>query len=77
MSLVSVHNEWDPLEEMIVGIPDNARVPTVGASPRWLVPRWRQAGRGAVLDGTSWHCPVAKVTRCPHRLLPLFKTAGR
>jgi hypothetical protein len=27
MSLVSVHNEWDPLEEMIVGIPDNARVP--------------------------------------------------
>ena len=24
MSLVSVHNEWDPLEEMIVGIPDNA-----------------------------------------------------
>jgi glycine amidinotransferase len=27
MSLVSVHNEWDPLEEMIVGIPDNAQVP--------------------------------------------------
>jgi glycine amidinotransferase len=27
MSLVSVHNEWDPLEEMIVGIADNARVP--------------------------------------------------
>ena len=28
MSLVSVHNEWDPLEEMIVGIADNARVPS-------------------------------------------------
>ena len=27
MSLVSVYNEWDPLEEMIVGIPDNAQVP--------------------------------------------------
>ncbi|GAA1954307.1 inosamine-phosphate amidinotransferase 1 [Amycolatopsis minnesotensis] len=28
MSLVSVHNEWDPLEEMIVGIADGARVPS-------------------------------------------------
>ncbi|MFL6139749.1 MAG: inosamine-phosphate amidinotransferase 1 [Frankiaceae bacterium] len=28
MSLVSVHTEWDPLEEMIVGIADGARVPT-------------------------------------------------
>lgn len=27
MSLVNVHNEWDPLEEIIIGIPDNARVP--------------------------------------------------
>jgi glycine amidinotransferase len=27
MSLVNVHNEWDPLEEMIVGIADGARVP--------------------------------------------------
>lgn len=27
MSLVSVHNEWDPLEEVIVGIADNARLP--------------------------------------------------
>lgn len=27
MSLVSLHNEWDPLEEMIVGIADNARIP--------------------------------------------------
>lgn len=27
MSLVHVHNEWDPLEEMIVGIADNAQVP--------------------------------------------------
>ncbi len=27
MSLVNVHNEWDPLEEIIVGVPDNARVP--------------------------------------------------
>src|SRR3954453_14764400 len=25
-ALVSVHNEWDPLEEMIVGIADGARV---------------------------------------------------
>lgn len=30
MSLVNVHNEWDPLEEMIVGIPDFAQVPTPG-----------------------------------------------
>lgn len=28
MSLVNVHNEWDPLEEMIVGIADGARVPS-------------------------------------------------
>ncbi|QWF84820.1 inosamine-phosphate amidinotransferase 1 [Amycolatopsis sp. CA-230715] len=28
MSLVSVHNEWDPLEEVIVGIADGARVPS-------------------------------------------------
>lgn len=27
MSLVEVHNEWDPLEEMIVGIAHGARVP--------------------------------------------------
>lgn len=27
MSLVNVHNEWDPLEEVIIGVPDNARVP--------------------------------------------------
>ncbi|MFE9436560.1 inosamine-phosphate amidinotransferase 1 [Streptomyces sp. NPDC006640] len=27
MSLVSVHNEWDPLEEVIVGVADGARVP--------------------------------------------------
>ncbi len=27
MSLVNIHNEWDPLEEMIIGVPDNARVP--------------------------------------------------
>lgn len=26
-SLVNVHNEWDPLEEMIVGIADGAQVP--------------------------------------------------
>jgi glycine amidinotransferase len=28
LSVVSIHNEWDPLEEMIVGIADGARVPT-------------------------------------------------
>ena len=28
MSLVSVHTEWDPLEEVIVGIADNARIPS-------------------------------------------------
>ena len=28
VSAISVHNEWDPLEEMIVGIADGARVPT-------------------------------------------------
>lgn len=27
---VSVHNEWDPLEEMIVGVPDFAQVPVPG-----------------------------------------------
>ncbi|MEA5504478.1 inosamine-phosphate amidinotransferase 1 [Halotia wernerae UHCC 0503] len=27
-SLVSVHNEWDPLEEMIIGIATGAQVPT-------------------------------------------------
>ncbi|KAA8707928.1 hypothetical protein [Pseudomonas cannabina] len=27
MSLVEVHNEWDPLEEMIVGVAHGARVP--------------------------------------------------
>lgn len=27
---VHVHNEWDPLEEMIVGIPDYAQVPSPG-----------------------------------------------
>ncbi len=27
---VNVHNEWDPLEEIIVGVPDFARVPTPG-----------------------------------------------
>lgn len=26
-SLVNVHNEWDRLEEVIVGVADNARVP--------------------------------------------------
>ena len=27
---VNVHNEWDPLEEMIVGVPDFAQVPSPG-----------------------------------------------
>lgn len=27
---VNVHNEWDPLEEIIVGVPDFAQVPTPG-----------------------------------------------
>ncbi|MEN8145389.1 MAG: inosamine-phosphate amidinotransferase 1 [Gemmatimonadota bacterium] len=27
MSLVNVHNEWDPLEEMIVGVAEGAQVP--------------------------------------------------
>lgn len=27
MSLVSIHNEWDPLEEVIVGRAENARIP--------------------------------------------------
>lgn len=27
MSIVNVHNEWDPLEEVIVGVAENARVP--------------------------------------------------
>ncbi|MDN3358151.1 hypothetical protein [Actinomadura sp. DC4] len=29
MSVINVHNEWDPLEEIIVGIADGARVPSV------------------------------------------------
>ena len=29
---ISSHNHWDPLEEIIVGRADNARVPTVDAS---------------------------------------------
>jgi N-dimethylarginine dimethylaminohydrolase len=29
---ISTHNHWDPLEEIIVGRADNARVPTVDAS---------------------------------------------
>lgn len=28
MSLVDIHNEWDPLEEVIVGVVDGARVPS-------------------------------------------------
>jgi N-dimethylarginine dimethylaminohydrolase len=28
MSVVNVHNEWDPLEEVIVGVIDNARIPS-------------------------------------------------
>ncbi|MFE9727346.1 hypothetical protein ACFYQ5_28070 [Streptomyces sp. NPDC005794] len=32
MSLVSVHNEWDPLEEVIVGTAVGARVPTADRS---------------------------------------------
>jgi len=29
---ISTHNHWDPLEEIIVGIADHARVPTVNRS---------------------------------------------
>ena len=29
---ISTHNHWDPLEEIIVGRADNARVPTVDVS---------------------------------------------
>lgn len=37
MSLVNVHNEWDPLEEMIVGVAQGAQVPrpTAACSP-WI-----------------------------------------
>ena len=31
MSLVHVHNEWDPLEEIVIGTARGARVPTAGA----------------------------------------------
>jgi len=30
MSLVDVHNEWDPLEEVIIGVIDGAQIPRVG-----------------------------------------------
>ena len=29
MTVVSSHNDWDPLEEVFVGIADHARIPTV------------------------------------------------
>lgn len=29
---ISTHNHWDPLEEIVVGIADNARIPTVDRS---------------------------------------------
>jgi glycine amidinotransferase/scyllo-inosamine-4-phosphate amidinotransferase 1 len=32
MSLVNVHNEWDPLEEIIVGTAVGARVPRADRS---------------------------------------------
>jgi len=32
MTVVSSHNDWDPLEEIIVGIADHARIPTVDKS---------------------------------------------
>jgi N-dimethylarginine dimethylaminohydrolase len=31
-SIVSSHNDWDPLEECFVGVADNARIPTVDKS---------------------------------------------
>ncbi|MFE1557792.1 inosamine-phosphate amidinotransferase 1 [Streptomyces sp. NPDC058734] len=34
MSLVSVHNEWDPLEEVVVGTVRGARPPAADRSPR-------------------------------------------
>ncbi len=30
MGLVDVHNEWDPLEEVVIGSIEGARVPTSG-----------------------------------------------
>jgi len=32
MAIVSSHNDWDPLEEIFVGVADHARIPTVDAS---------------------------------------------
>ena len=32
MTVVSSHNDWDPLEECFVGIADHARIPTVDKS---------------------------------------------
>ncbi len=32
MTVVSSHNDWDPLEEVFVGIADHARIPTVDKS---------------------------------------------
>lgn len=31
MSIVSTHNEWDPLEEVVIGTMRNAQIPRVGA----------------------------------------------
>lgn len=47
MSLVNVHNEWDPLEEVIVGIAHGARVPTADRSLRAI--RYKDAGEAASL----------------------------
>ena len=32
MAIVSSHNDWDPLEEIFVGIADHARIPTIDTS---------------------------------------------
>jgi scyllo-inosamine-4-phosphate amidinotransferase 1 len=47
VSLVSVHNEWDPLEEVIVGIAAGARVPPPDRSLRAVEPALAAEPAGA------------------------------
>lgn len=62
MSLVDVHNEWDPLEEMIVGIPDAAQVPTPGIDLFAIEYREHYSDPAEIPSG-PYHAQVIEETR--------------
>src|SRR5687768_1561764 len=77
---VQSHNEWDPLEEVVVGSPEGAMVPSWNHLHRALLPPGVfDALVGGLAGGTARACPQALVDAALtdlEELVGILRTAG-